>query len=382
MFTLRTAPHHYPECYWDRRPSTCRQAFNPGHLSRRSSYKDNRPLPELTDILLPLLSALTGHTSHNKLRQPENPRTKKWVQKLNLRGYDADDVTITTKEGRALIKARRVDGDENCSDVYESNRVISIPEGVDISSMKSRFTHDGLLTIEANVMPVNENKAFREVPVEIGAEKPKSEVTLEGQVSTTGEKDDFVKSEKMEEVRVIDGSIGDINGETGPEGIVDNPESIDSLIDGEDFEIVESKRKDRVCDEVADESNILIQHEQSLMKNEEYSDLSSDQGQETRDDDLDVCEESRKIVRDEKQKTFTLSFNKDQFGGDGVQVLHKGNSIMVKSQKKECEDGVSRSEYYSTQYTLPDNVDVSKLSCSKRSDGQLLVTAPYKENEL
>ncbi|XP_033738462.1 heat shock protein Hsp-16.2-like [Pecten maximus] len=92
--------------------------------------------------------------------------------------------------------------------------------------------------------------------------------------------------------------------------------------------------------------------------------------------------EDDKRVNYETTKNFTLSFNKDQFTGDDAKVLLKGNNLLVTSEKKERKDGVFRTEYNATQYTLPDDVDVRKLSCSKSSDGELSVTAPYKELDI
>ncbi|XP_021341076.1 uncharacterized protein LOC110442009 isoform X2 [Mizuhopecten yessoensis] len=405
MFTLRAAPHHYPDFCWGRRPSTCRQTFTPRQMPRYTYPWDSCLFQDWTDtMLLPLFESMMNLKSDKQYGQHKRPKAKNWVRKLNLRGYGPDDVTITTKAGCVLIKARRIEGEGDCSDVYESNRSVTIPEGVDVCSMKSHFSSDGVLTIIANVTIEDENKESLEVPVEIVKEKQKSLPAQDGK--------------------------GDSKGDTQNSDAFVYPESVGSFIGKEDFEVVEPERTNTDGDLNLRGTDLTIDFDQSLTENgdaglcpneeleihhedvethvEEAVEKCEEDGKSVIDetqkafklsfnkdqlagDDVKVlvkdncllvksqsktCEDGKSVI-DETQKAFKLSFNKDQLAGDDVKVLVKDNCLLVKSQSKTCEGGVSRSVYYATQHTLPDDIDVSKLSCSKRSDGEFLVTAPY-----
>ncbi|XP_069117180.1 uncharacterized protein [Argopecten irradians] len=363
MFTVRAVPRHYPEYCWDRRqshrnpqPTTCRHAFNQRPLSR---HPRDSGVHEFTErILLPLLSAMTGHVAERQCEKLAPPTSKKWVHRLNLKGYGPDDVTITTRDGRILIKARRTEGEGDNSDVYESHRNITIPDEVDIDSMKSHFTPDGMLTIEAKFVTKDEDNT-KELVVTL--QKPKDEQTQ-----------DNVSEHQQEH---IEGHDDEGSEEKDTEVTIEYPD---------DFEHVEPQSPSFNKDVDAQETNVVVGHEQFPF----HEELTSPNGEYAENSEENVEETSvtrdvdEKRVTDDNVKNFKLSFNKEQFPGDDVKVLVKGNSLLVKSEKNESDDGLIRTEYYARQYTLPDNVDIGNISCSKNSEGELCVSVPYKESQM
>ncbi|XP_033738461.1 uncharacterized protein LOC117326012 [Pecten maximus] len=288
MFTLRAAPRHYPECYWDRRPSTCRQAFSPGHMSRPTT--DSRLLQDLTEsILLPFLGAITSHNEDTPCRQHERSKIKQWTHRLNLKGYGPDDVTITTREGRVLIKARRIEGQGDCSDIYESHRTITIPKYVDVSSMKSRFTPDGMLTIEAKLITKDNNQTFRELEVQLdkAEHKQKSEPIQDGKVNTTEERENDVSEPYIEGEQIQSANHrDDVIGGADPECIIEYPESIDSIHEKVNFEIVEPKMPSISGDiDPNQETDVTIEHDQYLYNHKPSAGPCSHNKQEMCDED-------------------------------------------------------------------------------------------------
>ncbi|XP_069117183.1 uncharacterized protein [Argopecten irradians] len=226
--------------------------------------------------------------------------------------------------------------------------------------MKCHFTSEGTLTIEAKVV-TKDKENTKELVVTL--EKTEDEQIQDRKTNGTDETINDV-SKHQEQVH-IQGHDNDTE-EKDTKVIIEYPD---------DFELIEHKR-------LSFNSDLDVQgfppDAERTGPNDEH---------ETNDEILEESVEETSMTRgvDERRvidstvKNLKLSFNKEQFPGDDVKVLVKGNSLLAKSEKNESDDGLIRREYYATQYTLPDNVDVNNLSCSKNSEGDLCVSAPYKE---
>lgn len=253
--------------------------FSFGHPHQYYSRLGNRrPVESVIDDLDAML--LGSHPIFHALSQRSHQQEKFWHHRIQLHGFEPDDIKLTVDDDNSKVKifARHVDSRGEDSDIYESTRSVVIPEDVDVKHLKSRLHDNGVLILQAPFI-------IKEIPIE--------------------EKKNVGK--ELEILRKEDEGSSQIPVET---------ESEDGVL----------------------------------------------------------------IAQDSKDE-FRLKVNMHSFSPEEINVSLKDNSIVVKAEKKEDGDEMNFSQFYVSEYSLPPEVDADKLSCVKNADGQLVISAPYQEQE-
>lgn len=129
----------------------------------------------------------------------------------------------------------------------------------------------------------------------------------------------------------------------------------DNEVDDRDFEVIKSELSNVESEETP--SLLLIQQDDNTNMKESLKSTDSELERKTED--------------------FNIKLDLENYPPESISVSRRDNSLVVKAERKGERDGMAVSEQYVTEYSLPRDVNVDKMSCVKTTDGNIVVTAPY-----
>ena len=114
--------------------------------------------------------------------EKESPAAQtKYFEKMNLKGFEPSDIKVKVEGQNVIVEAKKEVTEEQ-NGVYsrslrEVRRTLNLPENVDKENIKSAFTIDGTLEIEAPLLKPIENEPSEkmEVPIDIEIAKENQE---------------------------------------------------------------------------------------------------------------------------------------------------------------------------------------------------------------
>lgn len=99
--------------------------------------------------------------------------SRKMVIKVDVARFKPEEVKVTVGEGMVSIRAKHEEASEDGAQVYRKYvKEFTLPEDVDLESLRSYLDDGGMLRIEAQ-LPAIEAPAHKEIPIQkISKEKP------------------------------------------------------------------------------------------------------------------------------------------------------------------------------------------------------------------
>jgi len=89
--------------------------------------------------------------------------TRKFRLAFNLEGFEPEEVKIKTNNGMITITAKTEKKDENTYSLREFSQSYSLPSDVKLDDLQSKFTDDGILTIEAPLPKAEPRERFIQI---------------------------------------------------------------------------------------------------------------------------------------------------------------------------------------------------------------------------
>lgn len=246
---------------------------------------------------------------------PTGPQTNnKWIFRMSMQGFKSENVKISVNDSTVLVQAKFDEEKEKIDNGYGMTRTIAIPDSVIKDKVVGYLNEQQVLVIEA--------------PYKVMA----------------GQRDQVVPGMR----RTSSSDLDDEELFNRPSNFVFNNE----------------------C-EVPKDPLLIDQDRLSESSNDPFSISTSE---------CKNCD--KKVSSDHSDKAqpsssnFRLTINMQNVPSKYIEVSTKGRKLIVRCNIQRQLSGLSLKESYSTEYSLPSNVDMEGVKCVRSERGILTVTAP------
>ena len=128
-----------------------------------------------------MLERMRGEDGVELNKKESNVANSKYFEKLNLGGFEPSDIKVKV-QGRSVIVEAKKEITEEQDGMYsrsfrEVRRTLNLPENVDKKNLKSAFTNEGILEIDAPLLTPIENVPSEktEVPIDVAIDNEEQE---------------------------------------------------------------------------------------------------------------------------------------------------------------------------------------------------------------
>ena len=299
-----------------------RQNLYKQHCQRPRFCTEGEMMSNVFPAVFPLLdmfgnSLFQRMAANHGCPQQGKRRPEKWIQKMNVRGFQPDDIKVSVNEQTIVVHALHKEGEGDNIDSYETKRTVKIPENVNKEKLSS-YMKMGTLIFEAPYI-----------------EKP-SEVLQENETLMT---------EKHTE-------------ETAHHAMDDTEKELHS---------------ERENDEVTEEYEVDMEEETTQDDESNAETKQADEG--------DVPTQAEQGDENRKTETYRMNISLPSFHPENITVTSDNGTVSIKAKNEYKSDGVHISESFLRSFKLPENVDTEGLKCTRNDDGQLNITAPYRDQQ-
>ncbi|CAF0883376.1 unnamed protein product [Adineta ricciae] len=95
------------------------------------------------------LTNYTGDANENNMIVTEADGSRKFHLAFDMRGFEPEEVKIKTQNGTLVVSAKKEKKAGNSYSLHEFSQTYTLPEDLKLDELKSKFTEQGILSIEA-----------------------------------------------------------------------------------------------------------------------------------------------------------------------------------------------------------------------------------------
>jgi len=88
-------------------------------------------------------------TNENNMIVTESDGSRKFQLAFDMRGFEPEEVKIKTQNGALTISAKKEKKADNSYSLHEFSQSYTLPQDLKLEDLKSTFTENGVLSIEA-----------------------------------------------------------------------------------------------------------------------------------------------------------------------------------------------------------------------------------------
>lgn len=309
-------------------------------LASPDSTSESNVLQKLTSLLMgcrSLYAGSAGYVPHSdsqssKVQSSETvaQENKMWVFRMSMTGYRSENINISIKESSVLVQANFGQAPKGSDRCYGLTRTVAIPETV----VKERV---------------------------VGYLDDQEVLVIEGPYKTTKRQKDQV----VPGLGVTGGSVDydddDVSGRPSSTVLTDCEVPKQRLPSDSDH---------LFGDLLSENSNYPFKYNSN---DEQYSKQFREcVRQEKKESSVGRATSTRQ----HNQKDFKLGINMQHVPSKYIDISVKGKVLIVRCNIERQISGVNLKESYTTEYALPSNVDMDRLTCVRTDGGVLTVTAP------